>query len=420
MTRTNAAKLVTALFTAGLCALLLSACATRTVTPPATPTPAAPSVASLQKRTLEALWSAVNENYVYEDFGGVDWQAVNEKYTARLGDGVEGDEFAELMRAMLADLPEGAAAWQTRAERIEAERDSTTRIEGIGAFVVFRPEPEPHMVLLAVMPDSPAEEAGLKAHDSILAIDGEPVTLEEGQDAMMRIRGPAGSRVTLTVRSPGRPRRDAVVTRGRIVSSDALTGGALAEGMVGYLLFPAASPENLADDVIAGLRILSEERELEGMVLDLRIASGQVSWPLLEMMTLFADGELGEVYSRERIDPIVVSGRNISDSQSLPLTIIVGPDTSGAPEVFAAALQSIGRARVVGLPTEGRVGVTSEHALPDGSRAFILSGSYRTPDGRDIGKKGVQPDVLVELDWDEVTEQSDPVRGAAVSELSPP
>jgi C-terminal peptidase prc len=321
---------------------------------------------------------------------------------------------------MLAELPEGAAAWQTRAERIEAERDSATSIEGIGAFVAFRSDPQPHMVLLAVMPDSPAEAAGLNAHDSIVALDGEPVTLEEGQGAVMRIRGPAGSEVTLTVRSPGRLRRDVVVTRGSIVASDALTGGALAEGTVGYLLFPATSPDDLANDVIAGLRILGEERELEGMVLDLRIASGQDGWPLLEMMTLFADGELGEVYSRERIDPIVVSGRNISDSQSLPLAIIVGPDTSGAPEIFAAALQSIGRARVVGLPTEGRVGVTSEHALPDGSRAFVLSASYRTPDGRDIGQQGVQPDVLVELDWDEVTEQSDPVRGTAASELLPP
>jgi carboxyl-terminal processing protease len=274
------------------------------------------------------------------------------------------------------------------------------------------------VVLLAVMPESPAETAGLDAHDSVVAVDGDAVTVEEGQNVVQRIRGPAGSDVTLRVRSPGRSERDITVTRGRITASDVLRGGLLGDGRIGYLLLPAATSEDLADDIVTAIQALHSRRALAGLVLDLRIASVRGTWPLMEMMTLFADGELGEIFERDTAEPIVVSGQNISHTQTLPLAIIVGPDTQGAPEIFAAAMQSIGRATIVGMPTLGQVEVVKEFPLPDGSRVFIATGSYRTPRGRDIGQAGIQPDVEVDLDWDQVTDADDPVRTAAARALT--
>jgi C-terminal peptidase prc len=401
-------------------AWLLAACAQRTPTPAPASTAPSPSLATLQQRTFEALWSAVNDNYVYPDFGGVDWQAVRDEYAADVAAGLSADAFADHMRAMLAELPDGAATWQTRAERLEAERRNTERFEGIGTFVAFRDEPEPRMVVLSVMPDSPAEQGGLAAHDSILAVDNLPITLEEGPRVVERIRGPAGSPVTLTVRSPEQEPRDLSFTRGSIVASDALSGGTLAGGLVGYLLFPAASADSLYENVVAALEALNDERTMQGLIIDLRIATVRGTWPLVEMMALFADGELGEVVTRDDSQPIIVTGQNLSNTQKLPLTIIVGPDTNGAPEIFAAALQAIDRAAVVGMPTRGAVGATSEFPLPDGSRVFIRTASYRAPDGRDIGQAGVQPDVLVDVDWDAVTLERDPVRRTAIEALAPP
>ena len=403
------------------CIWALAACTKRSPTPDdavtALPARGTPTASSLPKRTFEALWSAVNENYLDEEFGGIDWQAIHEQYAAKVETGLNADEFAATMRAMLAELPEEAAVLQTRAERLEAQSVDRARFEGIGAFVAYRPRPEPHVVLLAVMPDSPAKTAGLGAHDSILAIGGQPVTAEEGQAVVQRIRGPAGSDVTLRVKSPGRAPRDVVVTRGSITASDALTGGALGDGTIGYLLFPAAAPGGLADDVVRAVQALNSPRKLRGLILDLRISTAGGAWPLSEVMTLFADGELGEVFTRESVAPIAVAGQDISDTQTLPLAIIVGPDTQGAPEIFAAAMQSIGRASIVGMPTPGAVEVVEEFPLPDGSRAFIVTGSYRTPQGRDVGREGVEPDVKVDLDWDEVSQADDAVRAAAARAL---
>jgi len=77
-------------------------------------------------------------------------------------------------------------------------------------------------------------------------------------------------------------------------------------------------------------------------------------------------------------------------------------------------MQAIGRAAVIGLPTPGLVETAGEFPMPDGSRAFIVTSSYRTPTGQDIGQGGVEPDVIVERDWDAVTTTNDPVRNAAV------
>ncbi|MGH2592598.1 MAG: S41 family peptidase [Anaerolineae bacterium] len=402
---------------AGMCTLLLGACATRPATPQSTAAPVAPPTPSLQLRAFEALWSAVNENYLYEDFGGVDWQAVREEYRAKVDAGLSADAFADLVRAMLAELPEGAASWQTRAERIEAESTDTASYEGIGAFVAFRAEPQPRVVLLAVMPDSPAEKAGLAAHDSILAVDGVAVKLEEGQGVVTRIRGPAGSDVTLRVRSPGKSARDVVVTRGGLSAVDTLKVGATSDGAIGYLLFPATSSDTLAEEVRRSVQALNEARELDGLILDLRIASTGGGWPLAEMLALFGDGDLGEVYTRTTTETLAIEGQNFFNSQSVPLAIIVGPDTDGAPEIFTAAMQAIERARVVGLPTPGLVEAVNEFPMPDGSLALITTSSYRTPKGRDIGRDGVEPNVPVKVDWDAVTTTNDPVRDAAAQAL---
>jgi C-terminal peptidase prc len=411
----------------GLGALLLGACRNQPASP--TPTeapseePSAQPASSAQQRTFDALWSTVDENYLYDDFGGVDWQAARDKYRPQVEAGLSDDEFAELVRAMLAELPADTASWQSRAERIEAESGDPSRFEGIGAFVSFRTEPEPRVLLLSVMPGSPAERAGLEAHDTILAIDGDPLQAEAGLDgAIARIRGPAGSDVTLEVRSPGRPAREVEVTRGSIASAgDALElVGTVGNGRVGYFLLPTNPSSTLIEEVLSHLQALNEERELDGLILDLRIASSGAGWPLGEMLVLFGDGNLGTVDTRSAMEPLSVEGQDQFKSQSMPLAIIVGPDTRGSPEIFAAALQAVGRATVVGLPTQGLVEGVGDFALPDGSTLSLLTTTYRTPRGRDIGELGVRPNVMLDVDWDSVTPEDDPVRNAALAALDLP
>lgn len=373
----------------------------------------------VQVRTFEELWQTVNDNYVYEDFHGVDWNAVHDTYAEQISSDLSPEEYDALLKAMIGELPAGMISWQTRNQRLEADLQSTTGYEGIGSYVGVRSTPDPRVVLLAVISGSPAEQAGLQPHDSILSIDGTPVEPDEGLNVVQRIRGPAGSQVALTVRSPGEDPREVMVNRASLpFAASALQPEVIGDGSVGYILFPPAPYDDLPTQFLNVLQTLSEQRHIESLVLDMRIATASSGWPLGLLLAVFADGNLGTVHSRSEVRPLTVEGEDVYGSQDLPLAIIVGPDTNGAIEIFAAAMQSRERAVVLGMPTPGDIEVISEYMLPDGSRVLIPTQSYLTPEGVDVGLNGVTPDVEVELDWDAVTAADDPVRDAAVAALS--
>jgi carboxyl-terminal processing protease len=221
--------------------------------------------------------------------------------------------------------------------------------------------------------------------------------------------------VVLSVQSPGGPRRDLTIDREQIVAADVLRGRFLDTVGVAYYRVPVSAENTLAQTIADNLATLSADKPLNGLVLDLRVArSGNGSWPLAQMLTLFGNGDLGEYYSRDGSDPLSVEGQDLAGSQTVPMMILVGPDTEGSPEIFAAALQSTGRARLVGLPTPGAVEGFSEVALPDGSRLFLATSSFRTHDNLDLATSGLTPDVNVSGDWDEITTEEDPVFATAV------
>jgi C-terminal processing protease CtpA/Prc len=248
------------------------------------------SLQDQQTRTFEALWKHLEDNYIYFETSDVDWKTLHTKYLERINEGLTADEFNNLMKDLSAELPAGSLVYETRAERIEADTVDTSSYEGIGAFVGFSKDPEPHIVLLAVMDGSPAEQAGLKAHDSILEIDGTPIQLEEGITAINRVRGPAGSSVTLSIQSPGSTERSIAVKRGKLSSTGKLEATTITGTNYGYLLFPPIGYSTLFDDVTKSLQTFSTNRTLEGVILDLRITGSTRGWPLEDLYNMFYHG----------------------------------------------------------------------------------------------------------------------------------
>jgi carboxyl-terminal processing protease len=374
-----------------------------------------------QTRVFEALWTHLKENYIYYDSAEVDWDSLNKKYMERINSGLSNDEFTALIQELEAELPSGSLTYQSRAERIEAETSDLSSYDGIGAFIGFSEDPAPHIILLSVIEGSPAEEAGLKAHDSIFRIDGNPVQLEEGVNAVNRIRGPAGSSVTLDVQTPGKPERSIELERAKLTSTGTLESDLIPGTNYGYLLFPPIGYDKLMEDVQKSLQSFTTNRTLEGLILDLRIAGSARGWPLEELFTLFHDGNVGEFYNSAKQKQVIsINGQDQFSSQSVPLVVLVGQNTSGWPEILAASLQAGERAEIVGANTPGAVETTASFYLPNGSRVFIESASFRLPNGEELGTNGVKPDVEIDAGWDEVLPDSDPVLEAAVELLSTP
>lgn len=367
--------------------------------------------------TFNTLWEGIEENYLYFDFGDTDPVELGIITRRRIEAGLTDEEFELLLADVVSSFLENTLTYRVRADRIEADLARTAMYEGIGAFVSYIEEPVPHVVLLAVMPDSPAERAGLLAHESILGVDGIPISRDEGEKVIQRVRGPSGTPVILDLRSPDGARREVEVIRRRLAANDQLSLRYFPNDGVGYFLFPVSAGDELADLVLQGIERLEDE-SLNGLIVDLRVAHSSANWPIGEMLSLFGSGQMGAIYSREGPTPIAIEGRDILNSQSLPLAILIGPDTQGASEIFAEALQATGRAVLIGQPSPGSVVNFNHIMLPDGSDVFYALSSYQSPDGRDISLSGVHPNIQMDIGWDSVSANNDALIDRALEILS--
>jgi carboxyl-terminal processing protease len=370
-----------------------------------------------QVETFETLWKHLEENYIYFETANVNWDSLRDQYLQKVQGGMTPEEFSALIEELEAELPTGSLAYQSRAQRIEGDITDTSSYEGIGAFVGFSEEPQPHIILLDVIEGSPAEQAGLKAHDSIFEIDGSPILLEEGLTAVDRVRGPAGSSVTLSIQSPGEEARSVEVQRGKLASTGRLQAFNVRGTNYGYLLFPPVGYAALEEDVVKSLQAFTTNRKLEGLILDLRIASSNRGWPLEPLYTMFHNGAMGEFYNRTDKQLIEVKGQDVFSSQEVPLAVLVGLNTTGTPEILAASLQMHERAMVFGENTPGSIEAATSYYLPDGSEIFIETTSFVLPNGDEVGTMGVAPNVVIEAGWDEILPDNDPVLDEAVRYL---
>ena len=282
----------------------------------------------------------------------------------------------------------------------------------------YRSSPQPHIVILSTINNSPAEKAGLQPHDSLMAVNGTPFTTTDALSPTQRIRGGQGTTVTLTVQTPGEQARDIQITRAPITATDALRGGILTSLDVAYYRLPVVADVNMAAAIAGDLATVSQTLKLKGIILDMRVARSDANgWPLTQMLTLFGNGKLGEFYTRTGAMPIEVTGQDVSGSQTVPLVLLVASDTAGTPEIFAAALQASHRAKVVGMATHGAVLGFDDIALPDGSRLTLATSSYKTTTNIDMVASGLTPDQAVNADWDSYTTDTDPILDAALSLL---
>jgi len=186
----------------------------------------------------------------------------------------------------------------------------------------------------------------------------------------------------------------------------------------GYMLFPPMASATLVKDVVASLQTFTTNRTLDGLILDLRIASSaNGGWPMEELFKLFHDGNVGEFYNSEQEQVLNINGEDQFSSQTVPLVILIGESTSGAPEILAAGMQSGGRAEIVGASTLGEIEIKTPFYLPNGALILVESTSFRLLNGEEIGNNGVRTEVEVAAGWDEVLPEADPVIEAAIKLL---
>jgi C-terminal peptidase prc len=387
---------------------------------PPTPTPTlVPIDQQLQLRVFDDLWTAINEDYLYEDFNGLDWDTIYDEYHQMIEAGLSTEDFYYYLEDLIFNLGDEHSVYlnpqYVAMEEAEYERGSD--YVGIGIWVEIVPDRERAVVLLT-FPGSPAEQAGILSHDSILSVDGYPILTPE-RDNLELLLGTAGSPVTLTVQSPGEEPRQLTVYRDRVSGSLPVINFLLTTPNgknIGYLLIPTFSEEGIADQVGEVLNDLGDNYEIDGLILDNRLNSGGYDNVMADTLSYFTNGVVGHFTNRSGKEPLRIRRRNINDSVNLPLVVLVGEGTASFGEIFSGILQDQGRAALIGDTTLGNVEILWGYDFDDGSRAWIAHDTFIPIRNQDANweETGLIPRIQVSAPWDLYTFETDPAILAAL------
>lgn len=278
-------------------------------------------------------------------------------------------------------------------EMVQAQHDFTTgQFEGIGAYVEMK---DGHVVIVAPMDGSPAQQAGLQPGDVILKVDGENVTGLPIDQVVSRILGPAGTSLTLAILTPETGQtRELALERAHIALQN-VTWQRLPGTQIAHVRIVAFS-QGVTEDLKKALSEI-QQRGLTGIILDLRSNPGGLLGEAVGTASQFLeDGNvLLEKDAQGEITPVPVVEGGLAPN--LPLVVLIDPGTASAAEIVSGALQGVGRAKLVGETTFGTGTVLNEFTLSDGSALLLATEEWLTPEGRLIWHQGIAPDVRVVL-----------------------
>ena len=266
------------------------------------------------------------------------------------------------------------------------------RFTGIGAQLG---EEQGFPIIVAPFDGSPAQKAGIKPGDVIVAVNGEEVTGLTLTEIAEKVRGPADSQVTLTLfRQEENRSLEITVTRGEI-TIPAVSWAMVPETQVAVIRLSQFSAQ--AEDEIVAAVTGAKAAGATGLVVDVRNNPGGLLDQAISVTSQFLPGGnvlLEEDAEGNRTAYAVEAGGQATD---LPLVVLVNPGTASSSEIFAGAVQDQQRGQVVGETTFGTGTVLQPYTLQDGSELLLGVKQWLTPNGRLIRNQGIQPDEVVEL-----------------------
>jgi carboxyl-terminal processing protease len=278
----------------------------------------------------------------------------------------------------------------------EMQVETSGSFGGLGIEITLRDD-----ILTVVSPidGTPAHRAGLAAGDRIVKIDGLATKDMQLSDAVKKMRGKPGTKVTISVAREGWTEpKDFEIQREQIrvhsVRTQELDGG------IGYVKLRQFQ-EQTAHDLDQALEKFTKDG-MKAFVLDLRNNPGGLLTSAVEVTEKFVeDGKL-VVYTEGRVrnQNMRFSAHAKKAYSTIPMVVLVNQGSASASEIVAGALQDYGRAIVVGVQTFGKGSVQTIIPLSDGSGLRLTTAKYFTPKGRSIHGKGITPDIVVELPKD--------------------
>ena len=242
---------------------------------------------------------------------------------------------------------------------------------------------------------TPAEEAGIKAGDYIVKIDGVQVQGKSLMEAVKLMRGPVGSTIDLTIRRKGKKKALEISIKREIIQVKSVEARIIKDN-IGYLRLKAFN-SNSSNQLVEKINSFEVKNKPIGYILDLRNNPGGLLTQAINVTDFFLDdGEIVSTKGRRLIESRRFFARKGDKVNGKPLIILINEGSASASEIVAGALRDHKRAIILGENTYGKGSVQSIIPLSDGGGIRITVSKYYLPSGKSISEVGVSPDILVE------------------------
>ncbi|CAK9165065.1 unnamed protein product [Ilex paraguariensis] len=359
------------------------------------------------QRTLVEAWGLIRETFIDPTFNHQDWDLKLQQTMVEMFPLRSEDAAYNKIRGMLSTLGDPFTRIISPKEYQTFRIGSNGNLQGVGVFINVEPKTG-HLVILSCVEGSPAARAGIHEGDELVEINGEKLDGIASEEAAQKLRGPAGTTVTVTIHNgedmgSGSSFREVKLPREVIrlsPISSAIIPHKTPDGHLsktGYVKLSAFSQTAATD--MENTILEMENQDVHSYILDLRNNPGGLVKAGLDVARIWLDGNETLVNTIDRegnMSPInMASGHAVTHD---PLVVLVNEGSASASEILAGALHDSGRAILVGHRTFGKGKIQSVTELHDGSALFVTVAKYLSPALHDIDQVGITPDVQCTTD----------------------